>query len=99
MHIADRSVFLALSRMLWAFDFQRAVDPTTKQDIVPDMNDLVDGMMAFPRPFLAKIRPRSMARAESVRQEWDQMTKLLDAEEQWKEYPEGLIWKDEQLFD
>lgn len=99
IHIADRSVFLAISRMLWAFDFQRAVDPETKQEMVPDMDDLVDGMMAFPRPFPTSIRPRSISRAESVRQEWDQMLRLLDSEGQWKEVPDGLIWRDEQLFE
>jgi Cytochrome P450 len=96
MHIADRSLFLAISRLLWAFDFQKALNPDTHEEITPDMNDLVDGMMAFPKPFPAKILPRNTQKAQAVREEWEQMLKLLDGQSQWKTVPEGLIWKDEQ---
>jgi hypothetical protein len=96
MHIADRSLFLAISRLLWAFNFQRALDRQTGQEIVPDMDDLVDGVMMFPKPFDAKIIPRSTYKADCVRQEWGQAAKLLDDQAQWKVVPEGLIWKDEQ---
>lgn len=96
MHIADRSIYLAISRLLWAFDFRRAVDPDTKQEIVPDMDDLVDGMMCLPNPFKANIVPRSAYKAQCVREEWAEVAKLLDEEMQWKAVPEGLIWKDEQ---
>lgn len=96
MHIADRSLYLAISRLLWAFDFKRSVDPDTKKEIVPDMDNLVDGMMAFPHPFPAKIVPRSDYKAQCVRKEWDEAAKLLDGDGQWKEVPKGLIWKDEQ---
>ncbi|KAI0868661.1 cytochrome P450 [Hypoxylon argillaceum] len=40
MHIADRNLFLAMSRLLWAFDFRRPVDKSTGKEIVPDMEDL-----------------------------------------------------------
>jgi hypothetical protein len=99
MHIADRSIFLAISRLLWAFDFRRAVDEKTGEEIIPDMYDMADGIMMMPRHFPANIRPRSASKAACVKQEWAQMTKLLDKEYQWKEVPEGLIWKDEQLVD
>jgi hypothetical protein len=95
MHIADRSLYLAISRLLWAFDFQQAVDPATGQRIVPDMDDLVDGMMALPNPFPAHIVPRSKHKSRRIREEWGQMVKLLDNEMQWKVVPEGLIWRDE----
>lgn len=99
MHIADRSIFLAISRLLWAFDFQRVMDRETSREIIPDMNDLVDGIMVLPKPFPADIRPRSASKAEYVRQEWGQMLKMLDRQEQWRAVPEGLIWKDEQVFE
>ncbi|KAK7756871.1 hypothetical protein SLS62_000887 [Diatrype stigma] len=99
IHIADRSMFLAISRMLWAFDIHRAVDPESKREIVPDMSELVSGMMAFPKAFPTKIRPRHASRADSVRREWEQMLALLDDQGQWKEVPKGLVWGDEQLFD
>lgn len=101
MHIADRSIFLAISRLLWVFDFHRAVDRDNhlNQEIIPDMNDLADGIMMLPKPFSADIRPRSASKAECVRNEWGQMLSMLDGKEQWKAVPEGLIWKDEQVFE
>lgn len=96
MHIADRSLFLAVSRLLWAFQFKRAIDDSTGLEIVPDMEDLAEGVMMFPRPFKTDLRPRTAQRAECLRQEWKKMEELLDDEAQWKAVPEGLIWKDEQ---
>ena len=96
MHIADRSLFLAIARLLWAFNFQRAVDRKTGQEIIPDMDDMVEGVMMLPKPFEAKVSPRSTYKAKCVREEWSQMEKLLDEQAQWKVVPEGLIWKDEQ---
>ncbi|ORY59540.1 cytochrome P450 [Pseudomassariella vexata] len=99
MHIADRSLFLAISRLLWGFDFQRAVDKETGQQTIPDMDDWAEGVMMFPKPFATKIQPRSAYTAACVRQEWAQIEKLLDGQRQWKLVPEGLIWKDEQHVD
>ncbi len=48
-------------------------------------------IMMLPKPFPADIRPRSASRAEYVRQEWGQMLRRLDAQEQWKAVPESLI--------
>jgi hypothetical protein len=92
MHIADRSMFLAMSRLLWAFDLRRAVD-SAGNEIIPDMNDLLEGMFIQPRPFKADIRPRSASKAKRVRSEWADMTELLSDDLQWKSVPEGLIWK------
>lgn len=85
---------MAISRTLWAFDFNRATDPTTGQEIVPDMNNLADGLFICPNPFKASIVPRSESKAALVRKEWSQVLKLLDEEMQWKHVPEGLIWRD-----
>ncbi|RDW79387.1 hypothetical protein BP6252_04025 [Coleophoma cylindrospora] len=94
MHIADRSLFLAISRLLWAFDFNRAIDETTKQEIVPDSADVSDGLFIMPNPFRANIVPRNESKVTLLRREWAQMQELLDEEMQWKTVPEGLIWND-----
>jgi hypothetical protein len=94
MHIADRSLFLAISRVLWAFDVRRAVDGETGEEIVPDMGDLTEGLIIKPKPFKADIVPRSASKAGRVREEWSKMTHLLDDDLQWSEVPEGLIWRD-----
>ncbi|KAI9154975.1 Cytochrome P450 monooxygenase virE [Paramyrothecium foliicola] len=94
MHIADRSLFLAIARTLWAFDFKRALDPQTNQEIVPDMHDLADGMFICPNPFKANIVPRNETKASLIKEEWSKSTAVLDEDLQWKEVPEGLIWRD-----
>ncbi|RCI12012.1 hypothetical protein L249_1078 [Ophiocordyceps polyrhachis-furcata BCC 54312] len=100
MHIADRSLFLAMSRTLWAFDIKRAVDETTGHEIVPDVDNIVDGLFVCPRPFKANIVPRSERKVARVREEWAKMLELLDDSQQWRTVPEGLKWKDyESLSD
>lgn len=94
MHIADRSLFLAIARILWAFDVRRAVDPSTNQEIVPDMRDISEGLLIHPLPFPADIVPRSEMKARQIREEWARMAELLDDDLQWKTVPEGLVWRD-----
>ncbi|KAH9862697.1 hypothetical protein J1614_010790 [Plenodomus biglobosus] len=95
MHIAERSLFLAVARLLWAFDV-RPVEGAGKEGVhgLPDAADLTEGLLVRPRGFPARIVPRSGERAERVREEWAKMERLLDGEMQWKILPEGLIWKE-----
>ncbi|KAI5918782.1 cytochrome P450 [Camillea tinctor] len=90
-HIVDHSLFLAMARLLWAFDFHRAVDPETQQEIIPDMEDLIGGAFVQPRPFKANIVPRS-GKAKRVEEEWDTVRNLLDDDLQWKAVPRDLVW-------
>ncbi|KAF1837103.1 cytochrome P450 [Decorospora gaudefroyi] len=92
MHIAERSLFFAMARLLWAFDFHPARD-ANGNDIVPDPNDLTEGMLVQPKAFPAYITPRDEGKAARVKEEWDKMGDLLDEELQWKVLPDGLIWK------
>ncbi|KIW01166.1 uncharacterized protein PV09_07451 [Verruconis gallopava] len=94
MHIADRSIFFAISRLLWAFDFHRPIDKATGKEIVPGFNDNTDGLASFPKPFEADIRPRDEFKSEKIREEWAKMRELLDDDLQWNKLPEGLVWKD-----
>ncbi|CAO2652685.1 Nn.00g020960.m01.CDS01 [Neocucurbitaria sp. VM-36] len=93
MHIAERSLFFAIARLLWAFDFNRAHD-ANGCEIVPDANELTEGMFVMPKPFSARIVPRDNDKIASVRAEWSKMEHLLDQDQQWKVLPEGLIWKE-----
>lgn len=92
MHIAERSLFLAISRLLWAFEFQKAVDGEGRE-IVPDAGDLTEGFMVQPRAFRAKIVPRSGEKVNVLKEEWGRMEGLLDGEGQWKGVPEGLMFR------
>lgn len=93
MHIAERSLFLAIARMLWAFDMRVARDENGRE-LTPDADDLTEGFLVCPKPFQAEIVPRDEAKVARVKAEWSKMEDLLDEDLQWKVLPEGLIWKE-----
>ncbi|KAH6603847.1 hypothetical protein Trco_007293 [Trichoderma cornu-damae] len=99
MHIADRSLFLAISRTLWAFDLRCPVDEKTGHQIIPDVDNIKDGLFISPMPFAADIVPRSESRAAAVKKEWANVAGLLDDDMQWKSVPEGLKWRDYEAHD
>ncbi|EED21265.1 cytochrome P450, putative [Talaromyces stipitatus ATCC 10500] len=94
IHIADRSLFLAMARTLWAFDLMRAIDPKSGKEIIPNVDNIQEGMFICPAPFAANIKPRNQERAMAVKNAWESMKGLLDDEMQWKKVPEGLKWRD-----
>ena len=96
MHIAERSLFLAISRLLWAFDFEKARDDNGNE-ITPDADDLTEGLFVLPKPFPARIVPRDGDKVARVKVEWTKMEDLLDDELQWKVLPEGMVWKEYEL--
>jgi hypothetical protein len=95
MHIAERSLFLAISRMLWSFGFKRPIDPESgKEKPLPDIDDLVGGITVQPAPFEVTITPRSEKKAQMIRAIWkDCEETLLDMEtKQWKKVPDGMAF-------
>lgn len=94
MHIADRNLYLAISRFLWAFDVGRPMDKSTGQEIIPNSEELTEGLIVCPKPFSADIKLRSSQKAEIIRSEWQKMTELLDDDLQWKSVPNDLVWQD-----
>ena len=93
MHIAERSLFFAMARLLWAFDLNPVRD-ANGNDVMPDPNNLTEGILVQPKAFPARITPRDDEKAARVREEWGKMGSLLDEKQQWKVLPEGLIWKE-----
>jgi hypothetical protein len=88
MHIAERSLFLAIARLLWAFNFERVVEGG--KEVVPDPTALSQGFLVQPLPFPVKLVPRSQKHAEVLRKEWQTCEELLDGDMQWKSMPEGM---------
>ncbi|KAK4934772.1 hypothetical protein LTR10_024049 [Elasticomyces elasticus] len=93
MHIAERSLFLAMARMLWAFDFQKAKDAQGNL-ITPDIDKLTQGLFVLPEAFPAVIKPRSERHAELIKSTWQSCEDiLLDPKTgQWKDVPEGMVF-------
>jgi hypothetical protein len=53
--------------------------------------------MSLPKPFKANIVPINSLRAQSIRKEWAEVSKVLDKNTfEWETVPEGLVWGDEQ---
>jgi cytochrome P450 len=89
MHIAERSLFLGIARMLWAFKFEQAKD-TNGEDVLPDISKLTQGLFVMPERFPARITPRSEKHVECIRREWADCAQLLDSKMQWREVPAGM---------
>jgi len=95
MHIAERSLFLAVTRLIWAFDFKRPIDPSTGElKPLPDVDDLVGGLTVQPAPFEVVIAPRTGEKARQVRDVWREVKdNVLDKEtKQWETIPNGMAF-------
>lgn len=89
-HVAERSLFLAISRILWAFDIKPEIDENGNP-ILPDQDKLTQGFVAMPEKYQCRIIPRSEKRALMVQKEWEDAQELLEpATRQWKDVPEGM---------
>jgi len=91
IHVAERSLFLGVSRMLWGFDIAPAVGPDGKE-IMPDQERLTQGFVCMPEEFPAKITPRNEKRKNLIVAEWEAAEEeCLDKEtKQWKASPLGV---------
>lgn len=84
MHVAERSLFLGMARILWAFNITPALDGAGNK-ILPDQDKLTQGFVCMPEEFPATITARSAERADVVRKEWrDAEAESLDPQsKQW----------------
>ena len=90
IHVAERSLFLAISRILWGFDIKPKKDAQGK-DILPDPERYTQGFVCMPEEFVVDIKPVSERRRKMMEQEWEEAKKLLDRKTwQWKDIPEGM---------
>ncbi|KAJ9202740.1 hypothetical protein DTO166G4_7308 [Paecilomyces variotii] len=89
-HVAERSLFLGVSRMLWAFDIKPEIDEQGNF-ILPDQDRMTQGFVAMPEEYQCRIIPRSEKQALLVQKEWEDIQELLDpTTKQWKAIPEGM---------
>ncbi|OBZ66704.1 Fumitremorgin C synthase [Grifola frondosa] len=65
-HLAAKSVWLAITRIAWAFDILPVLD-TQGNPILPDRGKCTSGLSVTPERFPVKLVPRSPARVDTVR--------------------------------
>ena len=72
IHLAERNLFLAMSKLLWAFSFAEKRDVQGR--VIPLDVDATTGystgMHCCPKPFECEIKPRSEARQETILREY-----------------------------
>lgn len=92
IHVAERSLFLGMARLVAAFEFLPDIDPISGEPIIPDQEKLTQGFVCMPEEFKVRIVPRTREKAELVRREWKEAEeKLLDpVTKQWVESPKDV---------
>lgn len=69
IHLADRNLFHAIAKILWAFDLKMAKDEKTGQAIVPDTSIVTgyrEGLTASANSFPISLAVRSEKRRETI---------------------------------
>jgi len=83
LNIAERSLFLGIAYILWAFTLEHAVDDNGEN--IPVSPDAVtQGIVCRPRPFEYRLVERDPKRTAMVIKAWDNAKDLL------ARYPEGI---------
>lgn len=94
MHIAERSLFLGISRLAWAFDFQPAIDASTGKPTKYDGDDLVGGITVEPRHYKCTVVPRQTQKSHIIREavRKDAEAYLDPQTGQWRNIPDGMAF-------
>ncbi|KAH6695143.1 cytochrome P450 [Plectosphaerella plurivora] len=92
IHIAERSLFLGISRLMWAFTFTPPIDASGNPTQY-DIEDLVGGITIQPAEYPVDIKARSPGKAQIIRDNVRGCKELLDPQTlQWKSVPEGMLF-------
>lgn len=84
MHVAEVSLFLGISRILWAFDILPREDEKGNK-FLPDPSKITQGFVCMPERFNVVLKPRSVERAVVIRETWEAAQAELDRDSgQWK---------------
>ncbi|KAJ7624549.1 cytochrome P450 [Roridomyces roridus] len=91
IHLAENSININVMNLIWAFDFQPAMD-AAGNPVQPDMFAYHKGLGTAPLPFKCRITPRSAEKADIIRREF------LDAEEVFVKFESGLGEEDKEFL-
>lgn len=67
--MADRNLFHAIAKMLWAFETEIGTDPLSGKPIVPDVSIVTgyrEGLTVCPNDFPVQLKVRSQARKQAI---------------------------------
>ena len=73
IHLAERNLFLAIAKLLWAFNIDAGTDESGKH-IAPDVSNETgysSGFLVCADPYSCKITPRSEARRATILKEFE----------------------------
>jgi len=91
MQLANNSFMLNTMNFIWAFNFDRAINPGTKEPIPVDLWAYHKGILTGPEPFECSITPRSLGRAEMIE------TQFVDAIDTFLPY-EALLAPEDKTY-
>ncbi|PPQ77934.1 hypothetical protein CVT25_015409 [Psilocybe cyanescens] len=80
IHLALNSLFINISRILWAFDILPAIDEYGRQ-VLPDVNNYTNGFNSRPVSFECQLIPRNGKIKAHIEAEWEAAKVHLD---QWQ---------------
>jgi cytochrome P450 len=78
VHIAEKSLFLNIARVLWAFNLSKKVDDNG-QALEPETG-MVPGWMTIPLPFKCDIKVRDEKKGELIEKYWNEAKQGLKAD-------------------
>jgi cytochrome P450 len=69
VHVAERSLFINIARVLWGFKLSRKMGKDGK--VIEVTEQMAPGFFSVPEKFECDIRPRGWKRVEVMRKEWE----------------------------
>lgn len=81
IHLAERTQWRILARMLWAFHIEPVIDEVTGEKVELNTNAYESGFLFEPKPYKVKFTPRSEKHAEVVRRDFKLVEEFL---RQWE---------------
>ncbi|KZT60971.1 cytochrome P450 [Calocera cornea HHB12733] len=81
MYLAKNSVAIVISRLLWAFDIKKKVDPSAGNPIEVDTLDYAEGIVLCPNKFEADFVLRSKEHGDTIKHELRGAIPLLETYE------------------
>ncbi|KIW95145.1 uncharacterized protein Z519_03729 [Cladophialophora bantiana CBS 173.52] len=76
-HISNNSLFIIISRVLWAFEINKGLDEQGHEVEIDDMA-FTSGFNSQPEPFAVRFIPRSLKVVKVVKRELDDVEKDID---------------------